>query len=252
MFEQNKYLEEYYKIIEHNKIVDKKSQYCEKHHIIPKSLGGDDKKYNIVYLTAKDHFKCHVLLTKFTIGIDNGKMWNAVWRMMNKQSHNQQRDYLFTEKEYEQARINHAKAQSERMSKTNNPFYGKTHTEETKQKMSALKKGKTYEEIFGKEYAVEMRDKRKNETTGKKRSLETKEKISQNKLGKKRDPELMKAIGLKNRGKLRDAETVEKMRLKREAGKQTCKHCSKTCILTNYKRWHGENCKHKNDLEITE
>jgi len=245
MFEQNDYLKEYYDIIENNKITDIKTQYCEKHHIIPKSLGGSDKKENIVYLSAIDHFRCHKLLTKFTTGTVNGKMWNAVWRMMNKQSHNQLRDLTFTEEEYEEARIKHAKAHSKRMKKENNPFYGKKHTEETKQRMSEKKKGKTYEEIFGEEYAAEMRERRKKETTGKVRSQATREKIRQNKLGKKRDSELMKAIGLKNRGKKRNKDVKEKMRRAREEGKQTCEYCGITCTLGNYKRWHGENCKQK-------
>ncbi len=36
--------------------------YTEKHHIIPKCIGGDDSKINIVSLTAKEHFLCHLLL----------------------------------------------------------------------------------------------------------------------------------------------------------------------------------------------
>ena len=245
MFVQNNYLEEYYQIIENNNIEDRESQYCEKHHIIPRSLGGTNEKSNIVFLTARDHFKCHVLLTKFTTGIANGKMWNALWRMMNKQSHNQYRDYKFTKEDYEEARLKHAAVQSERMKGENNPFYGKSHTNESRQKMSELKKGKTYEEIFGENCANIMREQRRKETTGKKRSQETIEKIRQSKLGKKRDPELMKAIGLKNRGRKASKETVEKMREKREAGKKTCEYCGITCTSTNYKRWHGENCKHK-------
>ena len=38
--------------------------YSEKHHIVPKSLGGTNKKDNIVKLTAREHFICHLLLTK--------------------------------------------------------------------------------------------------------------------------------------------------------------------------------------------
>jgi len=250
MFLQNNYLKEYYDIIQNEKIEDYKSQYCEKHHIIPRCLGGTDKKDNIVYLSAANHFRCHTLLTKFTTGAANGKMWNAVWRMMNKQSHNQDRDYIVTEEEYNYARTKHAEAQSKRMSKENNPFYGKTHTAETRKRMSEKKKGKTYEEIFGKEFASEMRERRRTETTGKVRSQETKEKIRQNKIGKKRDPDLMKAIGLKNRGRKASKETIEKMKAKREAGKKICEYCGKACMLTNYKRWHGENCKHKNNIEI--
>jgi len=35
--------------------------YKEKHHIIPKCLGGPDNKENLVELTAREHFLCHLL-----------------------------------------------------------------------------------------------------------------------------------------------------------------------------------------------
>jgi len=57
------------------------TEYVELHHIIPKSLGGSNKKDNLVYLSAKEHFICHWLLYKFTIGIDKSKMANAWFRM---------------------------------------------------------------------------------------------------------------------------------------------------------------------------
>jgi hypothetical protein len=36
--------------------------YVEKHHIVPKCIGGLDVKENIVELTAREHFLCHMLL----------------------------------------------------------------------------------------------------------------------------------------------------------------------------------------------
>ncbi len=42
--------------------------YKEKHHIIPKSLGGNNSKDNLVELTAREHFIVHMLLCKFTTG----------------------------------------------------------------------------------------------------------------------------------------------------------------------------------------
>lgn len=59
----------------YNKIIDrailegrKKSNsqhvYYEKHHILPKCLGGSDDASNLVLLTAREHFICHQLLTK--------------------------------------------------------------------------------------------------------------------------------------------------------------------------------------------
>ena len=37
--------------------------YYEKHHILPKCLGGNNDKENLVLLTAKEHYVCHKLLT---------------------------------------------------------------------------------------------------------------------------------------------------------------------------------------------
>jgi hypothetical protein len=33
--------------------------YVERHHILPKSLNGNDNKFNIARLTAREHFICH-------------------------------------------------------------------------------------------------------------------------------------------------------------------------------------------------
>jgi len=38
--------------------------YVEKHHILPKCLGGTDELENIVQLTAEEHFLAHQLLVK--------------------------------------------------------------------------------------------------------------------------------------------------------------------------------------------
>lgn len=43
--------------------------YKEVHHILPKSLGGNNKKSNLVELTAREHFIVHMLLCKFTKGL---------------------------------------------------------------------------------------------------------------------------------------------------------------------------------------
>jgi hypothetical protein len=165
MFINQDAIKEYYQII--NRRINKpKEGYMERHHIIPKSLGGDDSKSNIVWLTATDHFRCHQLLTSMTDGESKIKMWNGLWRMMNKQSHSQHRDYTFTPEDYEEARLAHSINHSRRMSGENNPFYGRSHREDTKAIMSQRKKGKTYEEIMGAEKAIEMRRRRREEQLG--------------------------------------------------------------------------------------
>lgn len=65
MFINNKYTKWYFNII--NSAKNKKffsESYYENHHIIPKSLGGDNSKQNLVKLTAREHFICHLLLVK--------------------------------------------------------------------------------------------------------------------------------------------------------------------------------------------
>ena len=69
MFINNKYSKCYYKIIEYRKN-NTFDGYVERHHIIPKSLGGSNKKENIIALTAREHFVCHRLFIKMTIGRD--------------------------------------------------------------------------------------------------------------------------------------------------------------------------------------
>jgi hypothetical protein len=76
----NKYTKWYYSIIEIAKSRDLTSNF-EKHHILPKSLGGNNEKENLVKLTRREHFICHQLLIKMTFGDNRQKMLHAVWRL---------------------------------------------------------------------------------------------------------------------------------------------------------------------------
>ena len=40
------------------------NEYGEKHHIVPKCLGGSNKKENLVKLTPEEHYVAHQLLVK--------------------------------------------------------------------------------------------------------------------------------------------------------------------------------------------
>lgn len=86
--------------------------YVERHHIVPKSLGGSDNSSNIVALTAKEHYICHHLLYKYKKGSDKFKMAHAWFRMCHKSS-SQQR--FITSRQYEKAKIAHSEAVSKQM-----------------------------------------------------------------------------------------------------------------------------------------
>jgi hypothetical protein len=59
------YLKIYNNIIERGKLRGHSKKeldgYYESHHIKPKCLGGKDCKNNLVLLTAKEHYICHLL-----------------------------------------------------------------------------------------------------------------------------------------------------------------------------------------------
>lgn len=133
---KNKYKKWYDAIIKNaqNRTLD---SYSELHHIIPRSLGGSDDPKNLVSLTAREHFVCHILLTKFTEGQDRNKMLHAAILM---KSTNRYQDRYFNSRLYETVRRDYAIVASERQLGELNHFYGKKHSDETRAKMSASKK----------------------------------------------------------------------------------------------------------------
>jgi hypothetical protein len=146
-FLNNKYTKWYFAIIASAK--SNANGYLEKHHIIPKSLGGNNTRENIVKLTAKQHFICHLLLTKMTEGSKKSKMLSAAWAMVSLHSkhHNNSR-HKVNSKQFAKLREtaltdpNRIKNLQKRNKLEGNPFYKKKHTVEAKKKMSIAKKGK--------------------------------------------------------------------------------------------------------------
>lgn len=148
LFKNNKYSKWYFSIIQNAKDANrsKSDQYYESHHIVPKSFGGSNKNSNLVLLTPREHFLCHLLLPKMMIDpIKAGKMVYAFFRMKNKHSNSKVFDRFRS-------------AYGALTTGKNNPFYGRTHTEETKQKISRL----------GKYHSEESRKKMSESKTGKK------------------------------------------------------------------------------------
>lgn len=77
--------------------------YTENHHIIPKSLGGNNDRSNLVALSAREHFLCHLLLVKMVSSKEKIKMANALM-MFGASSKNQQRHKL-TNRQYEKIKL---------------------------------------------------------------------------------------------------------------------------------------------------
>jgi hypothetical protein len=103
MYLDNKYTRWYNKIVENANLRTIQNGYTENHHIIPRSFGGNDEPTNLVKLTAKEHFICHLLLTKMTTGNDRYKMIYALHMLSNVQNIGEGR-YKPSSRLYEYAR----------------------------------------------------------------------------------------------------------------------------------------------------
>lgn len=67
--------------------------YTEKHHVIPKCMGGSNDASNLVRLTPEEHFLCHQLLVKMHVGSEHYSKLIFATKMMTVPSNkNQQRD----------------------------------------------------------------------------------------------------------------------------------------------------------------
>lgn len=76
----------------------------EKHHIIPKSLGGSNKKENIVVLTPREHCLAHIILAKMYSGEEKAKMCYALISLAKFRNKNRE---SITSREYERLRKAH-------------------------------------------------------------------------------------------------------------------------------------------------
>ena len=112
--------------------------YVEKHHVVPKCLGGNNSKSNIVQLTAREHFICHMLLCE--IYPNNSKLKYALFLMSIGKQKTKDKQYKISNRTYERLKLEHALF-----------LIGKKQNDETKKKKSNTMKNvwfsKTKEEI---------------------------------------------------------------------------------------------------------
>jgi hypothetical protein len=247
----NKYKKWYSQITQNGKT--SKDEGDERHHIVPRSLGGNDDPQNIAFITSREHFVCHWLLTKiYPSGEEHWKMINA-FRMMRAENPNQQRySTKITSRVYENLKKEYAQLQSERVAGENNPMYGDkfyrsddgkqrqkdaitgvnngAKQENARQKISQSKLGKKREQ-FSDEWKAKMSASKigkNNNRYGVTVSEDTKQKIREKAIGRKQSAETIQKKADAIRGKVKP--------------KKLCPHCGQMTAVNTYPRWHGENC----------
>jgi len=139
--------------------------YVEKHHTMPKCMGGADEISNIVELTAEEHFVAHQLLVK--IYPDNRKLVYALICMSGKGNSY----HLRNNKAYAWIRQKCSMAQKGRipwnkgkthMAKEAHPLWGKPRSKETKKKISLKAIGRKEDPANLKKRAQAIREYWKN------------------------------------------------------------------------------------------
>lgn len=191
--------------------------YTEKHHVVPRCMGGDDSVENIAILTPEEHFVAHILLVKIH---KNTKHAPALIKgvVMMTSGHKGKR----SRKIYGWLRRAYAKS----MSGDNNPNrkypeiaksaalkrVGSRRTAETRKRMSDAQKGRTFTSETKRKMSIAAKNKPKI-------SEETRKKLSESAKGRKgpwagktRDDSFKQKISMANKGRSHSKEFCDNAR----------------------------------------
>lgn len=235
--------------------------YYERHHIIPKCLGGENSADNLVLLTAREHFVAHKLLVEIYPN-ESGLIYSLLMLSTRKINNgNIIKDFVVSSREYERIKISSAQLKS-----------GVPRSEETLNKMKA-----TRAENPPPPRSAEAREAISKRLTGITRSQETRDKMSEAKTGTIFSEEHLRKLSIAKLGtepwnkgltgiypeerleKLRQLgrekvwtdEMKEKLKISKESQPtlvcEFCGHESKNAGVMS--RCHGANCKQNPDYE---
>jgi hypothetical protein len=212
----NKYKRWYFSLVEKVQYrILKEEILKERHHIIPISLGGNNEKSNIVYLTIREHLLVHRLLPKFLDGIQKSKMCHAYFRMVRGRqgkfiniSDSAQKILMIEYSEARKIMRNGTKHSEETKKKISLAHIGKINSKEARQKISIANTGK----LLGLKRPKEFGENLSRIFTGLKKTKEHSDKINKN-------PEKIRKTAEKHLGMKRSAEAKKNMSI---AQKKRC------------------------------
>ena len=179
-------------------------KYYETHHIKPKCLGGSNSVKNIVLLTAKEHFLCHKLLV--LIYPKEKKLIYALWMMSNGSNKFRNEHLIVSSKDYENHRQLFIEAQKEKLTgrvvdtevgkKISKSKIGFRYSDKSKKKMSESQKGKIGEKnsFYGRKHTEDSKNKMSESAKKRKVTEETRKKMSKSRQGRKHTEESKKKM----------------------------------------------------------
>ena len=248
------YKKHYDKLIERskNRILE---GYVEKHHIIPRCLGGTDDATNIAILTPEEHFLAHQLLVK--IYPNSPPLVKAVVIMTTHQTQQRANNKLFG-----WLRRRASLQQKQWIVENGHPkgFLGKKHDENNLDKITVgIKKASIEKRVEVHEYnldgsfyktynsLVECANDLQTNPSNVKYTADgnfghCKGKQIRYQLFERIDP----YVRVKVKTYIRTEEHKKYIGEKTRNNKAVCNYCGIETTKTNINRWHNNNCKHKN------
>lgn len=158
-------------------------EYCERHHIVPRCMGGLNNDDNLIDLYAREHFEAHRLLA---LENPNIKGLTYAWWIMSTTLDGTKKEGKVTPEEYEECR----KVFSKSISGENNPMYGKPSprrgahlTAEQKQHLREINFGEL-SPVYDTHLSNEAKEKIRLSHIGKVATDEAKENMSKAHIGK--------------------------------------------------------------------
>lgn len=206
--------------------------YIERHHIIPRCMGGTDDESNIVKLTGAEHFVAHQLLVK--IYPTNHSLAHALKILMGSNNYNN--------KQFEWVR--------KKAVQTSIAFHtGRKRSTETRQRISSALKGKRLGVKFTDEHKQNISKGRKGIvfTDEHRKNISTRVFTKEwcEKLSEANKNRILINHSEKVKAGITEASRKKLSILRKNAPKLICPHCLKEVDVANFKRWHGDNCKVK-------
>jgi len=210
--------------------------YVERHHIVPRCMGGGDERTNIVRLTPEEHFVAHQLLMKMHPQND---LLAFATHMMTVGKYRSNRAYGWVRRRFSDA-MSALPRSKEHMSACHAGRRAKGTSEEHRKLISEALAGKKKSQTHREALSVARR--------AMVYTPELREKLAANK-GKKLNATQYAAFVLHNKGKALSEELKEKLR--KPKGPQvrvTCTHCGKSGGQSLMHRWHFDKCKEKQNV----
>lgn len=211
--------------------------YFERHHVVPRCIGGGDEIDNLVNLTPEEHYVAHQLLVK--IYPKESKLVFAAWMMGNIKGRSNNKIHGWM-------RRKHAEAMRDL-------WTGRTRgerSEDHKRKLSEANKGSKFSEERRAKMSLALRGRKMPP-----RTVEHSAKLAKALTGKKRGPlteDHRKKIANAHTGRKcapfseehRNNLSKSKQGVKRGAYKHLeCPHCGKSGNGGAMKQWHFDKCK---------